>query len=107
MVLLLFLGFVRGGLVNLSFFKKKLLKHASARHGLCAIKVVHEGPCSGQSPVFIVALGATRCPLFNGRAHAHGGGLVELRWRFFPFFSLSFLRLKNLFSRPIIGRSFV
>lgn len=90
----------------LNIIKKKLLKHVSAYLDLHAIKMVNEGPNNGQSPAFILVLEAMCLFLFNGRTHPHKRGLIELHLKVFSF-SLSFLRLKNLCSHPIIARSFV
>jgi hypothetical protein len=56
--------------------------------------VLGEGPSSYQNLAFVEALGAASHPLSSGVAHAHGGGLVELRWSFFFLSLFSFMPLK-------------
>jgi len=41
--------------------------------------VLYEGPSSYQNPAFAAALREAGCPLLDGVAHAHGGGLVGLQ----------------------------
>jgi hypothetical protein len=80
-VLLLFLGLCRSGLVILSFsvLLKKSCLHALVGHGLCAIRVVCKRPCDGQSLASAVASGVVHRPLFSYVARARGGGPVGLR----------------------------
>jgi hypothetical protein len=60
--------------------------------------VARKGPCGGPSPASAATLGAARRSFSGGVASAHGGGLVGLRWRFFPssLFSISFPRKTRL-----------
>jgi len=60
----------------------------------CHSSGAHKGPCSGPSPTSAAVLGVARRSFSSGVARAYGGGLVGLRWRFFPssLFSISFPR---------------
>jgi hypothetical protein len=72
--------------------------NASAHHGLRAIQVARKGPCGGPSPASTATLGVARRSFSGGVARGHRGGLVGLRWRFFPssLFSISFSRKTRL-----------